>query len=215
MILFCCSANLSLLERWQRILGESHTVYQATQLEDINVLLKQKISPELMILHADLVDPENTLRLRQSLPTCRLFVLSDRPDDHEGIRYLAVGAVGYGNSYIAPARIREAVQVIANGSVWMGQKLMARLIQTSRQQVEVDGKKVTEAEAGKNRLFRKLSSREYQIARLVAEGLSNSKISDQLGITERTVKAHLSSIYRKTGTKGRLNLALLLNQPDR
>jgi DNA-binding NarL/FixJ family response regulator len=47
---------------------------------------------------------------------------------------------------------------------------------------------------------------------LVAQGQSNLEIAFNLNITERTVKAHLTSIYEKTGTGSRLNLALLINQ---
>ena len=57
-----------------------------------------------------------------------------------------------------------------------------------------------------------LSNRELQIARLIAEGLPNGEISRQLAITERTIKIHLSSIFAKTGTKGRLSLALLMKK---
>ena len=57
-----------------------------------------------------------------------------------------------------------------------------------------------------------LSDREYQIAGLVAEGMANLEIAEQLGITERTVKAHLGAIYAKTSTRGRLALALLIKR---
>ena len=49
---------------------------------------------------------------------------------------------------------------------------------------------------------------------LVAEGNHNNEIAAELGITERTVKAHLSAVYVKTHTKGRLNLALLINKGE-
>ena len=61
-------------------------------------------------------------------------------------------------------------------------------------------------------LLHQLTKREDQIARLVAAGLSNLAIAERLGITERTVKAHLSSMYSKTSTTGRLGLALLVHQ---
>jgi DNA-binding NarL/FixJ family response regulator len=206
MMVFCCSSNLSLLKRWQQAL-DAHTVYQASRLEDINVLLKQKITPQLMLLHASMVNPESCLRLRSALPGCRLFVLSDRPDDSEGLLYLGAGAVGYGNSYIAPGRLVEAVRAIGNGSVWVGQRLMERLVKGARHRPEHGTQEVEKSPA-----FAQLSQREHQITCLVAEGLSNAQIGAELGITERTVKAHLSSIYQKTGARGRLNLALLVNR---
>jgi len=55
-----------------------------------------------------------------------------------------------------------------------------------------------------------LTSRELQIARAVAEGLSNRDIAVQLGITEQTVKNHLTSVFEKIGVSSRLQLALAL-----
>jgi DNA-binding CsgD family transcriptional regulator len=57
-----------------------------------------------------------------------------------------------------------------------------------------------------------LTNREREIAQLIAQGQSNLEIAANLDITERTVKAHLSSIYEKTKTGSRLNLALLVNR---
>ena len=57
----------------------------------------------------------------------------------------------------------------------------------------------------------KLTRAERNIAELVARGESNLEIAADLNITERTVKAHLTSIYEKTKTGNRLNLALLIN----
>ena len=57
----------------------------------------------------------------------------------------------------------------------------------------------------------KLTRAERHIAELIARGQSNLAIAADLYITERTVKAHLTSIYAKTKTGNRLNLALLIN----
>ncbi|MBL8432557.1 MAG: helix-turn-helix transcriptional regulator, partial [Dechloromonas sp.] len=56
-----------------------------------------------------------------------------------------------------------------------------------------------------------LSGRETQVARLVASGASNKEIADQLAITERTVKAHLTVIFEKLGVRDRLQLSLRIN----
>jgi two-component system nitrate/nitrite response regulator NarP len=55
----------------------------------------------------------------------------------------------------------------------------------------------------------RLSEREHQIALLVARGMKNKDIGRELGISENTVKRHLQSIFSKTGTKDRLELAVL------
>lgn len=60
-----------------------------------------------------------------------------------------------------------------------------------------------------------LTTREIQIARAVAEGRGNREIATQLGITEQTVKNHLTSIYEKVGVRSRLQLALAVIQEPR
>jgi two-component system, NarL family, nitrate/nitrite response regulator NarL len=55
-----------------------------------------------------------------------------------------------------------------------------------------------------------LTTREMQIARAVAEGRGNRDIAIQLGITEQTVKNHLTSIFEKVGVATRLQLALVI-----
>jgi two-component system, NarL family, nitrate/nitrite response regulator NarL len=57
-----------------------------------------------------------------------------------------------------------------------------------------------------------LTAREAQIAKLVAEGRGNREIAAQLGITEQTVKNHLTSIFEKVGVNSRLQLALVILQ---
>jgi len=57
-----------------------------------------------------------------------------------------------------------------------------------------------------------LTPAEHKVAKLVARGQSNLEIAFNLKITERTVKAHLTSIYEKTKTGSRLSLALLINR---
>jgi DNA-binding NarL/FixJ family response regulator len=56
-----------------------------------------------------------------------------------------------------------------------------------------------------------LSDRERQVAQLVASGSSNREVAEQLSISERTAKAHLTSIFEKLGLRDRLQLSLKIN----
>jgi DNA-binding NarL/FixJ family response regulator len=60
-------------------------------------------------------------------------------------------------------------------------------------------------------LLEKLTKREQEVATEASKGLSNKEIARILSITERTVKAHLASIFERLGAKDRLQLALMLN----
>ena len=62
------------------------------------------------------------------------------------------------------------------------------------------------------RRFDFLAPRERQIALLVGSGANNKEIAERLGISESTVKAHLTSVFRKLGVPDRLRLALLVRR---
>jgi DNA-binding NarL/FixJ family response regulator len=212
MNLILCCGNPSLLQRWYSALHELFTTYQAPTLQDMRILVDQRIGFDLLLVHGSQVDREIVTYIRARRPACRLFILSDRPDDEEGLTYLRLGVVGYANSYISEDRLREAVRAIAGGSVWINQQLMQRLIATAVPQKS--GEPDTGEQGNQPQALEQLSKRELQIAQLVAEGLSNLAIAEQLGITERTVKAHLGAVYAKTSSRNRLGLALLMQQGD-
>lgn len=212
MNLILCCGNISLRDRWLSALGASYTVYQTATLQDLSMLVRQKIAFDLLFVHRSLVDSEIVAYIRKSQPACKLFILSDRPDDNEGLDFIRLGVIGYANSYIGAERLQEAARAVASGSVWINQQLMQRLIAESATTKQDKGGRTKEEE--RRQLLGNLSDREYQIAGLVAEGLSNLAIAEQLGITDRTVKAHLGAIYAKTSTRGRLELALRINQPS-
>lgn len=207
MHLILCCANATIQERWATALVGSFTVYRTSSLQDLRLLAGQNILFDLLFLHRPLIDLDAVTYIRQRLPACRLFILTDRPDEEDGLSLLRLGVIGYANSYISSERLQEAANAVAAGSVWINQQLMQRLIAESVAPTSA----TTHTEIGRLPLLTALSDREYQIAGLVADGLTNQAIADQLGITERTVKAHLGAIFAKTSIRGRLGLALAIN----
>lgn len=219
MNLILCCGKMSLRDRWFTALVDQvdqvdhYTLYQTGALQELSILVKNRISFDLMLLHRPLLDTETMLYIREKIPACKLFVLSDRPSEQEGLAFLRLGAVGYANSYISSARLQEAVRVIAAGSVWVNQSLLQHLIATMAAATDT-GKTEEPPAPGVTRAMQRLqllTRREHEIAQLVSQGASNAAIAEQLGISERTVKSHLSAIYAKTATQGRLGLALLIN----
>lgn len=208
MNLILCCGNPSLRERWFAALNTLFATYQATTLADLRILVQQRLAFDMLFVHRALIDLDAVAYIRQRQPACKLVILSDRPDETEGLAFLRLGVVGYANSYISPPRLQEAARVVADGSVWINQQLMQRLISELGSSRPASVSK----EPPQPGHLHQLSDREFQIAGLVGEGLSNSEIAERLAITERTVKAHLGAIYAKTGTKGRLGLALLVKQ---
>ncbi|MBM9538127.1 response regulator transcription factor [Desulfobulbus alkaliphilus] len=209
MNLILCSTVSDLRKRWHQALTPAFTVHQAASLRDLTLLVQDRVSFDLLLLHRPLVDAEIIAYIRDRLPDCRLFVLSDRPDDQEGLGFLRLGVVGYANSYTSPQRLSQAAGAVAAGAVWINRQLMQRLIAGT---APAPKENTDPDQEQRQRLLAQLSKRELQIATLVADGLANLEIAEQLGITERTVKAHLSAVYFKTAIRSRLGLALLMKQ---
>jgi DNA-binding NarL/FixJ family response regulator len=205
MTILLTSANSAVLKRWKELLGDAHQVDQATSIGDLRSRSAQG-QFNLFLIHRSILDAKTFSEIRESAPSSKFFLLSDRPNEDEGLTFLKLGIVGYGNTYISRGRLAEAVRVISNGGVWLGQKVMQRLIG------EMYARTVKQAPSDSEKKLARLTRRERAVAELVARGQSNLEIAYHLKITERTVKAHLTSIYEKTGTGSRLNLALLINQ---
>lgn len=145
--------------------------------------------------------------VRRHLPDAALIVLADTPSDDEGMRAFSAGARGYCNSHAAEAVLRQVFTVVSEGGLWIGESLMERLLVGI---ARLPGGAV--APAPKNGWHEKLTEREWEVARAIATGASNKEVARQLGITERTVKAHVGVIFAKLEVPDRLHLALRIRQ---
>lgn len=205
MNILLCSKNETVLKRWSGGLDGKNRIFEAETLETAyRILDKNNIS--LTLLHRIMINEQQIKDMISAKQDNKVFVLSDRPNNEEGISCLRIGCVGYANSYIAQPRLNLAVQAVQSGLVWTGTSLMQHMIQTTAAGVAPNG---TAGATGQSAILNNLSKREYQVAALVSDGLHNKEVAQRLDITERTVKAHLSSAYAKTSTKSRLGLARL------
>jgi len=135
-------------------------------------------------------------------PRSLCLAFSAIPFDEEGIQLLKAGARAYCNRYIAPHLLARIGELVAGGEIWLGASIMERLIRRI-EELPTRGPKSPLGD---------LTEREREIAIRVSRGGSNKVIARDLGISDRTVKAHLTSVFAKTGTKDRLQLALLVKE---
>lgn len=138
----------------------------------------------------------NALRQFVDVP---IVVVSNIPNEREAMEAMVAGARGYCHAWSSPEQLNEVAQVVSRGGYWVGQALMSRLIGV-----------VTKSQPTLDELPGELSEREAEVAREVVAGHSNKEIARVLGITERTVKAHLGTVFAKLGVRDRLQLALRL-----
>ena len=154
----------------------------------------------------DLGGMDGVAALQRLRPTAKVVVLTPRPDDSEGVIALKIGARGYCDRNISPVLLGKALTAVQNGEIWIGRKLTSRLLDELTA-LAASRKDATEVDA-RARLD-SLTRRERAVIHLLSVGATNKDISQKLTITERTVKAHLTAVFRKLGISGRLQAALI------
>lgn len=134
-----------------------------------------------------------------------VVALSATPSESEAFRMLSAGARGYCHAEAVPEQLTEVASVVTRGGFWMPPGLVQRLVSVATRtaaqtpQPEIAG-------------FDQLTQREYDVARQVGQGANNKEIALALGVSERTVKAHLTAIFDKLGLRDRVQLALAVNR---
>ncbi len=133
-----------------------------------------------------------------------LIILADEPTEDDALAALSAGAAGYCNSHAAPEVLQQVATVVENGGLWVGQRLMQRLLAGT-------ARLAPPPEVAGGAWASTLTEREREVAAAVAGGASNKEVARRLDITERTVKAHVGAILDKLGARDRLQLSLIVN----
>jgi DNA-binding NarL/FixJ family response regulator len=169
MAILLGSADDTVLKRWGDLLGNNYDFEQVNTVAN----LKSRCSDntfDLILIHRPLIDTDTFIEIRRATPLSRIFLLSDEPNEEEGLTFLKLGIVGYANTYISSERLSEAVRVITGGAVWLGQKVMQRLILDSYARAK------EKAVSNSEQILGSLTKRARDLARLVAHGPSHLAI---------------------------------------
>ena len=207
------SPSKKIRTRWRQALTGSYPLYEvADEIGLCQTLAQHK--PAVLLLDSNAIHHRgirHVKNLLQANPSTRIIFLTDRIKDDEAIAVLRAGASGYCAKNITPESLLKAVDVVSLGEIWAERRLISLFI-----------RKEIGSRLGKKDVFAKyhkpalstapiqlsLSPRERDIASMIATGEQNKTISSHLSISEKTVKAHLTNIFRKVGVSSRTQLAL-------
>jgi two-component system, NarL family, nitrate/nitrite response regulator NarL len=137
-------------------------------------------------------------------PATKIIILSDAFNTNEAIAVLKAGARGYCGHGISGALLQKATRTVIRGELWAGRKIVSELVE---EMISTDNRRRL-VPTGKIS-FDGLSPRKRQIAALVVEGIINKEIANRLNISEATVKAHVTGIFRRFKVSRRLDLERL------
>jgi len=139
----------------------------------------------------------------------KIVLLTHAPNEKEGLAMLMAGARGYSDTNIDPALLKRTMVMVQKGEIWVGRQVIHRLLDELSALTKLLKKK---SPAKPDPRLDSLTPREREIVRLISGGASNKEIAGQLHVSEKTVKAHLTEVFRKLNLSDRLHLALFANR---
>jgi len=197
------SSNNTLVSLWSNTLKGLYNVFtvsNVSELKDISIVIIDAVqidkTPELIDLF--------------SQTQYRCLVVGENWPENKQINALVHGAAGYCGEAESPKILLQAVASILKGDTWIQRHLVPLVIGTlvkmkPQQQPQKDTNEFSS-------LLATLSNRENDVANMIKDGESNKVIAAALHISERTVKAHLTSIFKKLNLSDRLHLALYIKE---
>lgn len=187
------------LRTYLETLPEFSVVGEAASGEQA-VLLASEHIPDVVLM--DLILPgmdgiESTRKIKNISPRTQIVVLTSFHDDEHVFPALKAGATSYILKDMKMDKLADALRRAASGEVTLHPRVASRVLQNIRGE-----------SAEQLNPFTELTEREMEVLKLVANGLSNSKIAEQLVISENTVKGHISNILSKLHLADRTQAAV-------
>ncbi len=160
------------------------------------VAMTAELGPDVVLM--DLSMPvmdgiEATRRITEDQPDTAVLVLTTFADDRHVMAAIDAGAVGYLLKVSGPDQLLAGVEAAARGESPLDPKVAGALMASRRRAPEPTIS---------------LTAREQEVLALVVDGLANKNIARRLGISEKTVKAHLTSVFSALGVTDRTQAAL-------
>jgi DNA-binding NarL/FixJ family response regulator len=160
--------------------------------------LVESADPDVFLMDLSMPDVDGVEATRQIVsdsPRTRVVVLTSFSDRQRILDAIEAGASGYVLKDADPVEVTRAVRVAAAGDSPLDPKAARVLLDARR-------------ESRPGPVTASLTAREREVLELVGQGLANKQIARRLGIAERTVKAHLTSVFATIGVADRTQAAL-------
>ncbi|HEY2861782.1 MAG TPA: response regulator transcription factor [Terracidiphilus sp.] len=175
------------------------------EASDGDEAITQTLDQQPDILLLDLLMPrlpglEALRAIMNGSPTVKIILLTSTITTQQIIEALHIGARGIVLKDALAGHLQTAIKTVAAGDYWIGGKRVVNLVSALHDLMQ-------QASVPQRKTFG-LTPRELEVVGSIVEGCSNRDIAKQFGLSEETVKRHLSNIFDKTGVSTRLELAL-------
>ncbi|HET7522311.1 MAG TPA: response regulator transcription factor [Bacillales bacterium] len=152
----------------------------------------KEVRPDMILMDINLPDidgVEVTTAVKTQDPDCRVLVLTMYSDDEYFMSAIRAGADGYLLKDMPSEEVLDAIRTVARGESIIHPSMTKKLLDFHQQPNTHETKELTE--------------RENEILACLVEGLANKEIARRLHISDKTVKIHVSNIFKKLGVKSR------------
>ena len=205
MDILILSRSYSFERHIKSVLEDKHQLHVMHSRDDVIARTRDN-SEHILISHISSC-PESLTNLlteqwQTGHPQVKVGVASDTPDLKEMLTLSKYGIKSYFNSYMADIHYQMMLRHLEEGQTWFAPELLSRALELARLNTETEKPQIN---------LDSLTAREKDVALAVGQGMSNKRIADNLGISERTVKTHLTHVYEKLDLKDRVTLAIMLS----
>lgn len=168
-----------------------------------------ELKPDIILLDINMPRGnglEVTKRLSAAQPDVKCVVLTIHDDENYVFEVIKAGAVGYLLKDVEPSMLIQAIRAISEGESFIYPTLARKLFsEVSRRDTE---RRHESVDMIRRRKEERLTYREVEVLQLVAKGLSNQEMAQRLFLSEKTVKNHLTNIFRKINVTDRTQAVL-------
>lgn len=200
------SDNQVLVKLWSHALIRHFDAFTASNTQDLQ-------SAIVAIVDSKKIDADEGLIGIFANTSTRLLIAGKGWPENKQINALVHGAAGYCGESEPPKLLLQAVDSVIKGDIWIQRHLVPRIIGTLvKMKPDTTEPNNTSKTIESSALLATLSSRELDVANMIRVGENNKNIAETLAISERTVKAHLTSIFKKLNVADRLHLALYIKE---
>jgi DNA-binding NarL/FixJ family response regulator len=163
-----------------------------------------RVRPELVLLDLELPGLNGiqvTQRVKRKAPEVEILILTSFEDEQKVYEAIQAGASGYLVKRVGPEKIRSGIREVMEGGTVL-EPLIARKFWNYFQSIQAKPPEKKDNPWG-------LSPTEFEVLRYVAKGLSNAEVGQVMTLERRTVRTHLSHLYRKMGVNSHVEAVVL------
>ncbi len=178
-------------------------VHSADSVHDLLSLIEALPDAELLLLDLHMPGARGysaLAHIRGQYPGLPIIVVSGHEEALVAQRALAHGAAAYIPKSTPAAEIVGAIHSVLAGDVWLPHSLLGQDVELKAEEADAAARIAT------------LTPQQFRVMTMLADGQLNKQIAWELGVSEATVKAHMTTIMRKLGVNNRTQVALVASQ---